>query len=189
MKYSDIEQISGSTDDDLIEAGLKLLPVIGSTLYAAISELGQAYGLTPTQVKVLLHLGVRGQMTVGEIAGALAISMPATSELVDRLVDAGHVERAMDLTDRRRVVISATPESRQIGARLHDLRRSQLRHALMQFAPEERPLFVRSLEALVAGLTDCSGPDMPDRAATRAWSPGAAETPRRSRARSTAREQ
>jgi DNA-binding MarR family transcriptional regulator len=147
-------EISGNLTEDeaLIDAGLQLLPVIGTSLYAAISELGQAYRLTPSQVKVLLHLGKHEQMTVGEIAGALGISMPAASELVDRLVEAGHLVRGVDPSDRRRVLIMATPESKRIGARLNALRRAQLQYALDQLTPEERPTFVRSLEALVAGL-------------------------------------
>jgi DNA-binding MarR family transcriptional regulator len=162
MNYSDTEISGNRTDEEaLIEAGLKLLPVIGASLYSAISQLGQAYHLTPAQVKVLLHLGSRGQMTVGEAAAALNISMPAASELVDRLVDAGHLERASDPTDRRRVIIAATPDSRRIGAELRDLRRAQLQHALDQLEPTDRPIFIRSLEALVAGLNCSEGTAAP----------------------------
>ena len=154
MNYSDCEPNGDQTDDEaLIEAGLHLLPVIGASLFAAISHLGQAYRLTPAQVKVLLQLGTRQQMTVGEIATALAVSMPAASELVDRLVDAGHLVRTSDPADRRRVLVAATPESRRIGEALRELRQAQLRRALEQLAPEERPTFIRALEALVVGLT------------------------------------
>jgi DNA-binding MarR family transcriptional regulator len=166
MNYSDIEVYANQIDDEaLIEAGLRLLPVIGKTLYAAISGLGQVYHLTPTQVKVLLHLGTIRQMTVGEIAGALGISMPAASELVDRLVEAGHLVRTIDPADRRRALIAATPESQKISAQLRDLRRAQLRHALAALPQEERPIFIRSLEALVAALTHCSGFDLPGKSA------------------------
>src|SRR5918997_269030 len=103
MNYSDVELSTTRTDDEaLIEAGVQLLPVIARALFSAISGLGNAFGLTPAQVKVLLQLGTRRQMTVGEIASALSCSMPAASELVDRLVDAGHLLRASDPTDRRR---------------------------------------------------------------------------------------
>ncbi len=161
MKYSDIEvSPQQDVDEALIEAGLKLVPVIGSTLYAAIAKLGQVYRLTPTQMKVLLNLSAREQMTVGEIATGLGISMPAASELVDRLVDAGRLARSSDPADRRRVLVTATPDSRQIAMDLRNLRRAQLRCALQQFTPEERPMFIRSLEALATGLQHCSVPDM-----------------------------
>jgi DNA-binding MarR family transcriptional regulator len=79
--------------------------------------------------------------------------MPAASELVDRLVDAGHLVRASDPADRRRVLIAATPATEQISAHLRELREAQVRYALDQLEPEERPIFIKSLEALVAGLT------------------------------------
>ncbi len=136
---------------------MQLLPVIAKALFSAISGLGNAFGLTPAQVKVLLQLGTRRQMTVGEIATALDCSMPAASELVDRLVDAGHLLRASDPADRRRVLIAATPASQQISAHLRELREAQVRYALDQLEPEERPTFIKSLEALVAGLTHAQG--------------------------------
>ncbi len=154
MNYSDREvSFDRPEHQALIEAGLELLPLIANALFVAISQLGQAYQLTPAQVKVLLQLGTRRQMTVGEIGAALACSMPAASEIVDRLVDAGQLERTSDPTDRRRVLVSATPESQRIGAHLRQLRESQIRFALDQLSPGERPVFIKSLKALVAGLT------------------------------------
>jgi DNA-binding MarR family transcriptional regulator len=153
MNYSDAELSATRTDEEaLVEAGVQLLPLIAKALFSAISGLGNAHGLTPAQVKVLLQLGTRRQMTVGEIAAALDCSMPAASELVDRLVDAGHLLRASDPSDRRRVLIAATPASQQISAHLCELREAQVRYALHELGPEERPIFIKSLEALIVGL-------------------------------------
>src|SRR5829696_3735432 len=158
MNYSGPEISNNRTDSErLVEAGTDLLPVIAKALFSAISNLGNAFGLTPAQVKVLLQLGTRQQMTVGEIAAALSCSMPAASELVDRLVDAGHLVRASDPTDRRRVLVTATPESERISFRLREIREAQVRYALDQLPPEDRPAFIRSLEALIAGLTHAKG--------------------------------
>jgi DNA-binding MarR family transcriptional regulator len=157
MNYSDAEILVDPDEEALVETGVQLLPAIAKALYLAIAGLGNAHGLTATQVKVLLQLGTRQQMTVGEIATALDCSMPAASELVDRLVDAGHLVRASDPTDRRRVLIAATPASQQICAHLCELREAQVRYALDQLAPEERPTFIKSLQALIAGLTHAQG--------------------------------
>jgi len=166
MNYSDAELSTNRTDDEaLVEAGVQVLPAISKALFSAISVLGNAYGLTPAQVKVLLQLGTRQQMTVGEIASALNCSMPAASELVDRLVDAGHLVRASDPADRRRVLIAATPASRRISAHLCELRQAQVRYALDQLEPEERPIFVKSLHALVAGLAHAQETTLLDGAA------------------------
>jgi hypothetical protein len=88
--------------------------------------------------------------------------MPAASELVDRLVDAGHLLRATDPADRRRVLVAATPASQRISAHLCELRQAQVRYALDQLAPEERPIFVKSLEALIAGLAHAGDASLRD---------------------------
>ena len=174
MNYSDAELSTIRTNDEpLVEAGMRLLPVIARALFSAISNLGNAHGLTPAQVKVLLQFGAQQQMTVGEIAAGLTCSMPAASEIVDRLVDAGHLVRATDPADRRRVLVAATPDSERISAHLREMREAQVRYALDQLAPEERSTFIKSLEALVAGLTHAEGAAATDGHSARAPGVGA----------------
>lgn len=138
--------------EEQAESCAALLPPLARALNCAITELSQELQVTPAQVKVLLQLSQKQNMTVGEIAEAIFVSMPAASEIVDRLVDLGHVRRTTDLADRRRVLVSATAESQRAIARLVDLRRSQVRKALLRLSPEERPLAARTLEALIAEL-------------------------------------
>ena len=136
----------------LVEQCAALLPVFARAMNCAITELSQELEVTPAQVKVLLQLSRKEQMSVGEIADALYVSMPAASEIVDRLVETGHVSRASDPADRRRVIVSTTTESQQAIDRLVELRRSQVRKALVRLSPEERPIAARALEALIAEL-------------------------------------
>ena len=138
--------------DEQVGLCAELLPVLARAMNCAIIELSQALDVTPAQVKVLLQLSRKEQMSVGEIADALFVSMPAASEIVDRLVETGHVARASDPADRRRVIVSATTESHQAIDRLGELRRTQIRKALLRLSPEERPVAVRTLEALIAEL-------------------------------------
>lgn len=153
MNDSDFELLGARSGlDDHIERCATLLPVLARAMNCAILELSHALKVTPAQVKVLLQLSRKEQMSVGEIADAVFVSMPAASEIVDRLVDAGHVVRASDPADRRRVIISTTTESQQAIDRLVELRRSQVRRALLRLTPEERSVAARALEALSAEL-------------------------------------
>lgn len=138
--------------EDDIEACADLLPVLARAMNCAIAELSQTLAVPPGQVKALLQLSRKEQMSVGEIADALHVSMPAASEIVDRLVDTGHVIRTADPADRRRVLVSASSESRQVMDQLVELRRSQVRRALLRLSPEDRPVASRALEALIAEL-------------------------------------
>ena len=168
MNYS-VDELSRerSSLDSQIEQCAGLLPVLARAMNCAIITLSQELEVTPGQVKVLLQLSRKEQMSVGEIADALFVSMPAASEIVDRLVDTGHVVRAPDPADRRRVIVSATTESQQAIDRLVELRRTQVRKALLRLSPEERPLAARTLEALIAEL----GSEVELRAALRRKAP------------------
>jgi len=138
--------------EGLVELCAALLPVLARAMHCAITELSQELEVTPAQVKVLLQLSRKEQISVGEIAEAIYVSMPAASEIVDRLVETGHVSRASDPSDRRRVMVSTTTESQRAMDRLVELRRSQVRKALLRLSPEERPVAARTLEALISEL-------------------------------------
>ena len=153
MKYSEIE-LSEAVDDELVERALPLLPEIGKLLYAAVSRHAEAAGLSLAQVKAMGYLAQHGHRTVGEIATGLGVSMPSASELVDRLVEAGLAERGANPDDRRQVRVWLTPAAEGLKTRMQALRRAQLRAALRRLAPEEQPVFVRSLEALVEALRE-----------------------------------
>jgi DNA-binding MarR family transcriptional regulator len=153
MNDSDHELSSQRSNfEAVVDQCSALLPVLSRALHCAIHELSQELAVTPAQVKVLLQLSRTEQMSVGEIADALYVSMPAASEIVDRLVDMGHVLRAPDPADRRRVIVSATAESQRAIDRLGELRRSQVQRALLRLTPAERSVMPRALEALIAEL-------------------------------------
>jgi len=156
MNNSAAEMIDSDTDA-LVEQALPLLPQVGKLLYAAVARHPDAEGLTPGQIKLTMFLWHGGRRTMGEIADGLGVSMPAASELVDRLVEAGTVERAADPADRRKVMVGLPPRAEAFGGRMLALRRAQLRAAVERLAPAERPVFVRSLEALVEVLRQDPG--------------------------------
>ena len=74
-------------------------------LDAELSDALKPHGLTPTQYNVLRIL--RGAGDAGlcryEVAGRLVTPGPDVTRLLDRLEEAGHVERARDPEDRRQV--------------------------------------------------------------------------------------
>ncbi|MFT4039278.1 MAG: MarR family transcriptional regulator [Thermomicrobiales bacterium] len=153
MNDSDTELSGNRTNlDKEADTIARQLPELSRAMHCAVGELSAELQITPGQVKVLLHLSRKPQMTVGEIADALSVSMPAASELVDRLVDAGHVTRGADPADRRRVLVSAAPEAARITKELVHLRRTQAKNALLRLEPHERACASRVLAALITEL-------------------------------------
>jgi DNA-binding MarR family transcriptional regulator len=56
--------------------------------------------------------GARGPMNPGGLATALGLSTAATTQILDRLEEAGLIARARDAHDRRRVVVTAVENPR-----------------------------------------------------------------------------
>lgn len=136
----------------IVEEVIELLPNIDRGLYATVMGDPVIRGLTLPQVKALVFLYDNGEQSMSELAARLRVTLPSASELVDRLIDRGLVEREIDRGDRRRVLISLTEPAIAYGRRIHDLRRAQVRAALDAMPEHEHDIFLRSIRALVAAL-------------------------------------
>jgi DNA-binding MarR family transcriptional regulator len=87
-------------------------------------------GLTPQQHQALLAikgLPVEKEMTIGMLADRLLIAPHSATELVNRLADAGYVERISSGSDGRRQVVRLMEKAEHIltrltGAHLHEIR-------------------------------------------------------------------
>jgi DNA-binding MarR family transcriptional regulator len=92
-------------------------------------EQARVAGITPQQ-HVLLCI-VRGHkgypsVTIGDIADSLQVRQSSASLLVDRCVKRGLLERGEDPLDRRRAVISLTPEGQRILDEIMNANRREL---------------------------------------------------------------
>ena len=67
-----------------------------------------ALGLGGTDLYALGALSAAGPMTSGELATATGLTTGATTRLIDRLEQAGHVRRVSDPADRRKVRVEPT---------------------------------------------------------------------------------
>jgi DNA-binding MarR family transcriptional regulator len=76
-------------------------------------------GLTPSQAEVVSVLDDRGPLTLSGLGELLVCESGANpSRLVDRLVTAGFVERAISASDRRHVTLTLTAAGRQLAERV-----------------------------------------------------------------------
>jgi DNA-binding MarR family transcriptional regulator len=135
-------------DAHIIDQVDRLLPEICKGLNAAVAADPEAAKCTFPQMKVMAFLYYHDRSTVGEVAAGVGVSMPAASELLDRLVEDGWIERAANPADRRQVLICLTPRARAFGNRLHVARREQIRSAMSRLDPAEHGALLRSIQAL-----------------------------------------
>lgn len=80
--------------------------------------LAQLTGLAPSDTTALRALDQIGDadVPVGVLGEELGLSSAATTGLVDRLARAGLARRRADPADRRRVLVSLTPQALAFGA-------------------------------------------------------------------------
>ena len=107
----------------------------GALLMDALDQLLKPYGLTAAQFNVLRVL--RGAEPDGlcrnELRDRLFTRMPDVTRMLDRMVEAGLVERGREGADRRRVRTKITPKARELVDKLnrivadeHELRFGQV---------------------------------------------------------------
>ncbi len=87
-----------------------------------------------------------------EMARHLRISTASTTKLLDRLSEAGHIERRPHPSDRRARVVALTDHSRSVfyehlGAHLHDMR-----GVVERYSDDELALITRFIDELSASI-------------------------------------
>jgi DNA-binding MarR family transcriptional regulator len=90
------------------------------------NEVMRPLGLTGAQADALNVLRHAGPISLKDLGELLIAEGGHPSRLVDRLVDAGLVERRPAEDDRRRIVVSLTAEGRRLERRAEKLRQTQL---------------------------------------------------------------
>src|SRR5438445_385086 len=97
----------------------------------------QSLNMSMAQIKVLMILSFKGSAGISKLAEVLCISHPTASQLVDRLVQAGYVERVESTTDRRITLARLTEGGEQLAQRLWQGRMGHLRYCLAQLDEQD----------------------------------------------------
>ena len=103
--------------------------------------------VSPGHVQILIALS-RGPHSVGQLAEVLGVSRPATTQLVDKLVEHGMVERRHDPQDRRVVLVDYVPGMHEVARRIMESRRSRLLKAMESLTDEEARAFFKGLKTI-----------------------------------------
>lgn len=96
-----------AADVDWLVDHLRAVAVANPTVWAG-------RGITLVQLTALHVIGALAPIGLTDLAQALGTKPPATSAMVDRLIDAGLVCRTPDPADRRRIRLSPTTDAQAI---------------------------------------------------------------------------
>jgi DNA-binding MarR family transcriptional regulator len=117
------------------------------------SRVEASLGRAGAHAAALVHLDAYPGDSVQALANVLNVSQPAAVKVVNRLADAGQLERRPG-PDRRTRALHLTANGRAAAARVLADRASQLEHVLGTLDREERKRLEPLLEKLVAALAD-----------------------------------
>lgn len=106
-------------------------------------------GLPMAQLKALVALATVEGVSVTGLAHSLSIGEPAASQLVEQLVRRGYAQRVPDASDRRRVVVTATPVGAELVSELRQGRRLHVEQWLAAMRDDDVEALSRGLRALV----------------------------------------
>jgi DNA-binding MarR family transcriptional regulator len=109
-------------------------------------------GLSSSQVITLFRLYHGGSCGVKAIGSHLGVSNAASSQLIDRLVLQGLIERTEDPTDRRAKQLTITTKGKTLLEQGIAARRRWMEELTMQLTPEQQTIVIAALSV----LTDCA---------------------------------
>lgn len=142
--------MAGALDDPLlttygrlVEAHARLERALGPALEAST-------GLPLSWFEVLLRLGRSegGQLTMGELAGQVALTTGGVTRLVDRIEAAGYVERRPCATDRRVSFTALTGRGREVLEQAAGAHADHLRQVFGGLSRTDRAALDRLLDRL-----------------------------------------
>lgn len=83
------------------------------------ARIASEHGMSPTELKGLLHIAEVGSLTPKELANNLSVSNGAITGISTRLVAAGLLHRVAHPNDRRSLYLELTASGHRVAARIH----------------------------------------------------------------------
>src|SRR6266508_5869871 len=134
--------------EQIISEAIKLLFDCLYDMQRTVMQDWQSLNMSMAQLKVLMTLSFKGENSISKLAEALRITHPTASQLVDRLVQAGLIERVEQATDRRFTLARLTEAGEQLAQRLWQGRMGHLQHSLAQLDAQDLAPLRQGLRAL-----------------------------------------
>jgi len=142
--------------DGLLTTGF-LMPDIARLMRYRFDARARDLGLTRPQWRALLHLARNPGSTQTELADMLDVEQITLCRMVDRLAEAGLVERRADPSDRRVRRLHLLEPAHAIVDRLAEIGAELEEEVLSPLGPDERAALGRSLRRVRDGLRPSIG--------------------------------
>ena len=113
------------------------------------------YRLTVSQLRALRFLRQHEDCLVGDLANGLAISYPAASKLINRLINRGLTQRRDDEVDRRNTRLRVTLRGGRVLETIEEKRGREIAQIFLRLEEDEQRFLTQGLKRfLEAALSD-----------------------------------
>jgi DNA-binding MarR family transcriptional regulator len=127
---------------DAVLTASRLLVAISARSIASVND-----SVTLPQFRLLVVLATRGQQKVTELAEALGVNPSTATRSIDRLLEAGLVDRQTNPESRREMRISLTRTGRRVVREVTRRRREEIARIVARMPHTHRRGLVRALTA------------------------------------------
>ncbi len=138
----------------VIEAALDVILLMRETTAHGQGKNG---GTTMMHIRALGTLRKRPGATLSALSAQLALTLSATSRLVDGLVAKGYVARTIPQGNRRTLALHLTPAGAQVHSRARGEAQRELSRLLQRLSPAQRAALTRSMHCLSRAIADVAG--------------------------------
>ena len=109
-------------------------------------------GLSMPQIYTLMYLYHEGEVRISDIGVLMEVGKAAASQLVERLVQQGLVERVEDESDRRAKKIRLLPKSLVLIEKGVQVQRQQMGQVMEQLSPEQIEVVQKAFRYLMEAM-------------------------------------
>jgi len=147
-----------ASSSELTDTIRKLMEVITTRSTQERANYVKSTGLSMPQFGILMHLYYRHNCGISHLGEHMDISPAAASQLVDRLVQHGLLERTEDPNDRRAKMLALTPKGRELIETGIVARTRWVDELVKSLAPDDYDEVASTLTKLTQAVKDIEQP-------------------------------
>lgn len=118
----------------------------------------RSVGLSMPQVSTLFRLYYQGSCAVSDLGSHLGVTNAAASQMIERLVQQGLLERSEDPSDRRAKQITLTPAGRELVQSSIEARTRWMAELTAVLSPDEQATITAALGTLTSAVKNLRQP-------------------------------
>lgn len=114
----------------------------------AFIRFNQERNLSAPQINTMIFIYRHGQTSVNDLAKRWGVTKAAASQMVDKMVDQGWIDRTENPNDRRSRDLTLTPMGKQLSEEAHKFRHAWIDEFIKSLSPEDVKIIAPAFEIL-----------------------------------------